>query len=433
MKVRKKDVLYIGLIFSILINDSFFQMADRNCAILKYAQVILILVLNGLSVYYSLKLSNRSVKRAIRNLYVYIVGVFAIIYIVQYIVECVINKISVSQFIAQASVYYYILLLSPIYIFCITDRGPWKLLNAIMVITCVKLCIVLIIAILYNLSFLNSVPESYRYLSRIRDGRLRIHDLSVFLGIAATTALQNMLVHRKYIQKLKGLFCFFIISITCFYVQQTRMINYILILMSCMMILQNQKLRSNRNILYFILGFIIIAGLMMTGHENISIYIYEFIHGDISKRARIEEIKFAIKEFIKSPLTGYGITKAIIPDAIKIRNTFAHYSNVDIGAVGSLAMIGVGYIFIFFIPLIRYLQMLFWGARMIRREYIVVTNILAFLVCSSITLVVTDGSRIYAWPYYLAVLEYFRWKASDRSIVGYCRKICTNQLIFLRE
>ena len=136
---------------------------------------------------------------------------------------------------------------------------------------------------------------------------------------------------------------------------------------------------------------------------------------------RIAGMSYAIEQFISNPFTGYGMNLSDF--VINHSGIQFLYSHKDIGIIGTLGRLGVFYFGVYIIPMIYYGGVLIGILKEVekqytRQEYSFLIGLYVYLLFTTISLLVTDSVRIYAWPFYLALFEFYR----KRNRCAYLRR-----------
>lgn len=411
MKINQSYLIHYGIILSILLNNHFFRLIDFNG--LAYIQIFLIILLNIIA------LIQNSNKRK-RIIFIYELFVFIFIIILQFVMECLVRGKTFTSFISVITVYSYVFLLFPLCVQYEKYCDFMKIVKVISVITFINLFVASLVSILYTYFDYPITINYYKTVAAVRNNRIRLSDLDVFLGISFAYLLSSFCIWRNRNNTVKKIIHILVFAYACFCVQQTRVIELTLIIMCFVAIFLKCKNSPYKNlyIICFIAAMILIIPTQYTHIKNLFIDSFS-IHGTkgTSTMMRIEEIKYAINQIKENYLCGYGVTNAQINNVITIKykgiKYLQTYSNVDIGMVGSIAMLGISYLVFYVIPLLKFYFVL-RKVKKITTDIIFAYCIFAFLVCTSFTIVVTDGSRIYAWPYYLCFFYTFQIKGENK-------------------
>lgn len=419
MRVSVKRFLYVGIILSILINNGFFRTLPDS-TLLNIVQLLVIIVLNMASWYYYAN-SGKQFRKKMAFSVKYEIYVLIFILGVQFISECILRGNSISKFISSVSPYLYIFLLVPICILLYATNDLDKIFKKITLFTIINLCIAIFVAVLFDTLGTNiNMFEYYQTVATYRNGRLRLSDLDVFLGISTVYLLKTYFVSKERKKKSKALFGLMLVLFACFWVQQTRAIEYTIVFIIALAYTSYVRTDSKK-VLIYMLGIGALGIMLISGGFDFLFATFSLNGSKASSSLmRIEEWKYAWEQFKIHPLVGYGVTKLTVPGAIKLNFSgyiyTQTYSHVDIGVVGSTAMLGIPYIGMYVVPIIRFGKTIYKGygcRKKMLSDYMVFVCLFAFLILTSVTIVVTDGSRVYAWAYYMAAFEYYRWNVES--------------------
>ncbi len=412
MKIHQSYLIHYGIIFSILLNNHFFHLIDSN--ILSYIQIIIIVILNIIAFVQYKKEKNNIVK--------YELFVFINIICLQFVAECIIREKSFAGFISSITVYSYIFLLFPLYVQYKNYCDFMKLVKTIVFITFINLGIASFISVLYTHFNYPITINYYKTVASIRNNRLRLSDLDIFWGMGFSYILSSLHIWKTKDNTIKKLLYAFTFLYACFYVQQTRVIELVFIIMIFVTVFLRCK-NSKYKHLYAICLIIIIVLILPSQYMHIKTLFHDSfsVHGSkaTSTIMRIEEVKYAIDLIKKYFLYGYGVTNPKFENAITITykgvKYIQTYSHVDIGIIGSVAMLGISYLIFYLVPLFKFYSVLKNSKNKVcLDDTIFAYCIFVFLLCTSFTIVVTDGSRIYAWPFYLCFFHIFKSKIESK-------------------
>lgn len=390
---------------SIIIDTKVFGLTPttRILSITSFAIIIL------LNIIYAPKFIKRKYNSAYLIWYVLMTYIF--ILGGQFVSECIIRKVSVGEWLDAIMPYGYLLLVFPVYIYLLNDQNNYLFRKIAKITFAVLICCV-IAYVLFNVGIGYSIFNYFGKLVVRRNNRLRITDVTNLWPIYLSVLFVYYLVNTK-ISIIKRVIVGLITLVVIVYIQQTRvniLIAVICFLTSWLFMYKRGSARRVKGYL-FVVG-LSIALLVLGG--------FEFIVNSFSitgKKAassimRLLEIEYAIDRFKENPIFGYGITKQIIDDVIELHYlgfVFREpYSHVDIGVIGSTAMLGVFFLGIYLSPMIRYgkhfFRLIHYNGILSNSDRLYITLYIYFLL-SSATLLVTDSSRIYLWPFILAFFE----------------------------
>ncbi len=401
MKLKMSYVQFIKYMIVIVIfaEGNFFRIfkLDGNICISVYTIVILVvswfLLVNVKNVYYNKKTEKMF------WLYFFAIMLFMIFEFVYTYLKF--DEQSISSFAKNAKSYIFILMILPIMYLMKSEDDYKKIMDLVVWLVALNLGGLLIHSFMVNnlqIGFLH--PEIYRKIS-VREGRLRIWDLSSLEALACIYSFYSYLYFKE---KAKYLLGFLICIISLIYVEQTRMM-WISIACSVLLLLCSKKSYTRTQ---YIMKWGSIIGVFGAGIifviPNVINYVQEKMIGHATITVRLREIEFALDQ-LKSHPWGLGLVNNGILGKLYYTNyTLTVFSMDDIGMLGYTVLVGPWIFLIYIVPMLRMLVLLM---RCPDREFkIFLTAIYVYLVITSATLFILDKYRFLMWPFCLALFEY---------------------------
>lgn len=317
------------------------------------------------------------------------------------------NQTAFDMFIEEQS-FLNIFLAYPLLYLFITDISIEKVLSIVSRLAFFGICILTIQAILFNefgIWFMKGLARNFR------DGRVRIEIISL-------SSVATIYYFFKLLVKPIKLKYIIITSINIFfllYVYMTRMYTISIFTTLLIMIILKKK-RFSKKILVFLGLLIVTVTLYNLGvFENLKNTFSSTGEKANSTIVRLEAIKYFSQYTDNNILLGMGFVRPYRPDLVDIWSGPSHaYFFDDIGALGLFFRTGLSSFAIYFLLLIR---MIYITIKLILHklgnEYLLCSGIMAYLIITSATLLITDGQRIFALPIYVAIFEYCNYKHNN--------------------
>lgn len=307
--------------------------------------------------------------------------------------------IGLLSLLIETSHYWFLFLSVPLlYYLCNEEHGYEKiisLLNTIAMITYIIVIIQLVVYSRYGIYFL--VKE------------LLFRNQTVRLGLGCfgnAMILYNFDRFYNGSRKRTVYLLMAVVGMTAMLlVQQTRGYTIAVVIALGVIVLMN-----NRTTLKVLLNVLIIVGVFIY-------LIYSGIFADLlislnpeqgeNIGVRLIAVDYFWKEFIQNPLIGHGLAIGDQYRYIARSSTgLCFYS--DVGVVGSLAQYGLFYLIIYIWPMIRMGQIAkeLFANKQARQEHAFLIGLYCLLLLTSVSLVVTDMSRMLLFPFCIAIFEY---------------------------
>lgn len=339
--------------------------------------------------------------------FIYLIFLILFFFLPQYIFTTITYKQGIRDYYSAISHYLYILWIFPLFLI-IKNFGQEKLLYFITKIVFIG-CLLAII----NVFLQNKIGISLYKVKEwsFRNGRIRITDFSSFYPLALFYLWNKIIFKNK--KQIKNIVTLLIIFICSIYVESTRLSIMAQFVSMTIMFLMVKSQPFSKYLKWFtivVVSFVTIFG----GGFDALLSQFSLSNNGVSTSYRLEEIFFYFSKFLNNKLFGIGL----IPDN-KIYSIFdisakGNMNYTDIGIIGLLGTIGMGSIFIYLIPLIR------WGIITYRisknKEYhyesILLLGLWLYIFMTSLTLILVNYHRMPLFPFCFVVFEwnYYRYK-----------------------
>lgn len=126
-----------------------------------------------------------------------------------------------------------------------------------------------------------------------------------------------------------------------------------------------------------------------------------------SSIARAYAYKYYLSIFAKSPIFGYGFAAEASNSAITHGPLGIAYTS-DVGFIGLLAETGIFSLIIYIWPVIRIIKIVFSiGFKRVAKTNTFLLVVVLYILLTSATLIITDMGRCLAFPFLIAVFEYY--------------------------
>lgn len=308
----------------------------------------------------------------------------------------------------------------PIFYILNYDHTEYKLLDFINIIALIWSIMALTHAVYYNITGGVLFTNVETVNAGIRNEMLRI-SLGPFANFSVLYSFYRI-YSIKQGRRLFYLFSFLIIGVANVFVLQSRAsLAAVVISLIVMILFDNAKSKSIRWLRKIIIIFVLL-GIMFFTNIVQSYIVGEFNRYDISVSARQYAFEYYYSVFLKNPLFGFGFVRQLDYETI-YRGYHGIASMDDVGFVGQLAVLGLfaGVIIVF-----AYLY-LFKLAIDVRKYTGHFNNfmlgILAYIISTSVTLIVFDQQRIALLPIIIALFEYYAKNAKFLSSVSDSRRL----------
>ena len=411
LRFTERRLLSGLLLFSILINNGFFHIISSNSKILDMLQMVVFAI--AFMMMLRAQRKNGKLLKNVKAAFWYLAYITFFLGF-QFFNCCIVHHAPISEFLGNGGAAYVYVFFFPIVLTCFfLDNRTEILLNKIAVITVILLTVVVVNTFFRNRTGISLLPFSY-YTETLgnRNGRIRIWDLSVFMGIMAVYSFYRLRTEKGRKSKGFSLYLMVLVFASVVYVEQTRMeLLALLFTLAIMFMLQisNRKVRTA----VYILGIPIAICCLLVYVPRSSLFQSFSTSGQygLQTSVRFAGMSYAIEQFISKPFTGYGMHMSDF--VINHSGIQFLYSHKDIGIIGTLGRLGLFYSGVYIIPMLYYGYFLIRNSKEIGRkytrpEYSFLAGLYVYLMFTTISLLVTDSVRIYAWPFYLALFEFYR-------------------------
>lgn len=401
--VNKYHIIYTFLIIGILLQNLFFHMINPSSitTLLLIIDIIVIFLI-------SLNLRKYNYTCIFGKKYIFAIMLFILL---PQTIYTFLQGQTVSDYIDVVRPVLSILLILPLLKLFMYDRKLDRVLNMVQLFTIISLILILANSYMLNEYGTSLFPFDYYQMPEFgRNGRLRIYLISDFLSFVAIYSFANVIKKNR---RIYNLIVFVIAVVTEAYVEQTRMI-LIAIAVSCLFMFSiSIKKRRWKSILYILTIAMLLYGFIADWYSDwFAIFSISNSMYGLSTISRIIEILYVPKLLSAHPFLGTGMMKDyIIPISFNGINT--DFNHTDIGILGTATYIGIyGAVIIFIWPLVRCIKTIMRFAQHNKtcRDCIFASGLVVYITVTSLTIVITDNARIFAWPFVLAVIEFCRYK-----------------------
>lgn len=206
---------------------------------------------------------------------------------------------------------------------------------------------------------------------------------------------------RKFslVQFVLGLYCLITI-------QQTRaMILITSVCIAIVVLVYGTSLKQN------MVKAIIIIAVGMFLYRSEAVYEFFATFGEESYQgssiARAYSYEYYLGIFKKSPVFGYGFAAEASNSALIHGPVGIAYTS-DVGFVGLLAETGICSLIIYVWPVVRMLKTVFsLGIKKVAKTTPFLLATVVYILLTSVTLIMTDMGRCLAFPFFIALFEYY--------------------------
>lgn len=409
MKVRISKIETLLVLLCILFQCSFFHLVPANY--MARLMTIFIIVTWVVSMIISRLKSYANI---------YILNVVIFVFILQGLYTIFSGKQSLSDYCSAIYLMLAVLLFKPILDIFKRENTINNLLDSICFLMIIYMTIIIVNALTRNLSGMPLISNTYfLQVAGTRNGRMRLTLFSPFTLLIPIYAFGRLLGGSR---KILHFFALILTSIALVYVEQTRMMEATFVI-TCILMISLKISNIKYKIIIYLICIAILVGSLLFG--NLSFYSNAFIQSfstksgenSVSTLNRIYEIQIAFHDWIKNPIFGTGILNKYKIE--KIYNGYRLlYNHTDLGLYGMISYMGISSVFLFIIPVNRYIKMAFRIPKKKRSctECYIYIGILSYIVVSSVTIIITDNVRIFAWPFALAILEFYKEYLKDSGL-----------------
>lgn len=319
-----------------------------------------------------------------------------------------------------------LLLVKPLYIVFKQQGTIHKVLKVVNIVAIVWY----IVVILQNIAFKNNgqmilqqfFSNSHIYISEGRSENVRMTLISLG-NIVPLYNLYNLLQMRdRRCQRRFGNIVFNVSSLVlgCYciiFIAQTR--AYMLAVVGAVIMMFLKETSNSRRIIYNV--YFIFAGIIVlyvTGVLDSFLNTFSMDSSNTlaySTYMRFYEYKECLKYFIENPLVGHGMligtnydlvySSSVLPGAIIYTS--------DVGIVGLLGGSGIIGLVLFMWPFIRMIKQYWVLANCGENISWLLVGFITYLILTSVSLMITDYERIFAFPIMIAISEYYYWKSTE--------------------
>lgn len=412
-KLKFSTVIVFTYVIAILFDYRLFYLGNISgllsqneiCTITSILGIVLCFICYQRYRHYNVKLFNCALK--ISSLILLYWGAIVLYSVVNYPKQPVIYSV-----VQHISILYFVWTI-PLLSFLYSSKGYKGLFETINVIVFIWY-ILLVIQYFYwlktgNLIFNNILFSNVR--TRTYGIRIGLGSLGNIMILYNFNKLVNMsrdlLIKIWYfIQFALGLFCLI-------FIQQTRAFSAIVFLSMAIIVFSGAKKISKKIILYSFL-FIVIAYIIYTGilyDFFVSFKIDESNREFLGTSLRIDAIQYYLECFRKSIIFGNGFTSDKYYPLVqyKFSGSFNLLFYSDVGIFGLLGETGIGVVFFYIIPLLTMIKILIKN-KLMKNSFIL--SLVAYVLLTSFTLIITDVYRAIAFPLIFAIFLY----ESDKKI-----------------
>lgn len=310
--------------------------------------------------------------------------------------------------IAIGGRYACVMLIIPIMFLFIRDNGTKRFLTYLNVVVCVWYSLTVVQSIVYAKtgSFLFSFRDYYLGGVNIRNSSIRVTQGTfgtIMLLYNASVVFFGDTKHKFFNVFMVVLSLYHVV-----FVQQTRVM--IIISAACLafiVLFYGKNVRQQ----IFRAATILVAGIVLGTSSAVSEFIATFTSTSLeysgSSIAREYAVSYFMGVFAKNPLMGYGWPSDAGYSQVAHGLLGTAYTS-DVGFIGLLAETGLFSLVFFVIPIVRMVYVLYKTKEMpldAMRMFLMV--LIIYLLATSATVIITDGSRCLAFPVIMALYEYY--------------------------
>ncbi|MEH7440204.1 O-antigen ligase family protein [Neobacillus drentensis] len=401
MKISKTQLIYLGLILCILLQNSFFHLINPS-------STMTLLLLLDIAVLFLLSLTTRAYGAG-KYLNKYLLMVIIVVIIPQTIYAITLGE-TVNGYIDVIRGPFSLFLALPVLVLMVRKNSIEYLLDKVAFLTTISLAILLANSFALNNMGVSLLPFDYFQMPLIKRGDwVRILLISDFLSFTSIYSFCKVLKGKK--NRGLFLFSFIICFLSEIYIEQSR-VMIMAIAASCLIVF-SQTLKRNKIWFYFLAIIFVIIGLFGDWFSSVfEIFSVENEGLGVSTLTRINEISYAIQLIKEHPFMGTGMVHDYY--FIVYTNGFSYeYNHTDIGILGCISYIGlIGTIVYFVAPYIRCLKTIkfYSNKNNDSLEYSFMLGILIYVTITALTILIIDNARIFVWPFILAVFEFCRYQ-----------------------
>lgn len=419
MKIKRRGLgIYICIVFVVLLDYRFFYLFDFKGSLDFFFHVGMDITEGAIALilYLYILLFYRNSMAKYRN------------FLISYGMTVIIVVVAITMFscltypeqkivdtLKMSSVFLVPLYAAPVLFSFERDENAKRLLSVINIIAFLWYVYTFTQALVYTQKgvFLFNFDSYYSGDVIFRNSSLRI-GAGAFGNIMILYNLSNFMFSKKNKEKRTGLMMSSVGLMHLFLLQQTRMWMIIITVCIGIMILnygENKKQQIQRFVLVILIGFSlaysnILGDFMATFSQTSGEYSGSTI-------AREYSWTYFMSVVAKNPLFGFGVPF----DANYFR--VAHGSlgvaqTSDVGFLGLLANMGIMAIGFYIYPILRMVNQ--YRKQICKCESnirIFLLTLIVFVILSSATLIITDAGRCMAFPFILALFEYYAYHQEE--------------------
>lgn len=411
MVITKTQIYYFLIALCILLQNRFFHFANASSTL---TMLLIVVIIIGFLMAISDK-DGSDINWPFR----YMMVLFAVVIVPQTIYAFSQGE-TIDGYIDTIRGLLNILLLLPVLKYAYQKDSIKGVLDLIAVLTTVTLGFLLINSFMLNNFGVQVFPFDYYAMpDTARGDRLRIYLTSDFAAFVSIYAFCRLL--KRESRNVWYLIAFAVCFTDTIYIEQTRAM-YFTIIVSCILALA-QTIGDRKKLLYIIAFFVFLIG-MMGDWFNAFFALFSVDNPElgVSTAIRIAEYQYSLDLILEHPILGTGMVSDYLFYTVK-NGLAIEYNHTDIGIIGCISYIGlIGTIVLFLWPFLRIVKSLRLCPASEREsfEYCFMFGICIYLTVTMLTLLITDNSRIFAWPFILATSEFIRnkWIMQDYEFEG---------------
>lgn len=305
----------------------------------------------------------------------------------------------------------------PFFLLFIRENGPQKFMNSINIISLIWEVVLILQQYIYvktgsfifdMATFFSNSEHASVYL-KIGNFRVGINAFGCLMIIYNFEKIYSKTKNKR--EKIFSLICFLIGIYTLIFIQQTRI--YIIVVAICIVtiiLIKGGKIKDQ----LFKISFVIAIALFILESPLVKEFVESFsLTGDKqwSTQARLYSLQYYYECIKNNPILGNGFTSDSLFYIAHGNMGQADYS--DVGLFGLVAETGIFSLFFFIYPVIRMIRILYGIKKSKKKILALDIAILVFVFCTSITLVLTDVSRIICFSFIIAYFEYRKFESEQ--------------------
>jgi hypothetical protein len=418
MKIRVYKIFSLLIFVILLANESFFDYASQIPGLSVYCSETNKTLVTGLTLItlFLFLMLNKETQRMVYNTSKHLnqyVFLFLMMVTVVFIASAILYRNEeLAAMINNVVHYYSILLYIPIlYIFYNDEEEIFRILEAIYVIW-----LVLIIAqvIMINTSGAVFLNIFYNRLGNVeyRNGNVRLYGGMCFFNLMALVNFYKF----EVAEKIKSKFAFLVLFIGGFYVavmvEQTRaMVIAIIVTLLGTIILRQRNLRT------FVTGILLVVLVVawLVSSQYIDYLISSSTTGidSYSSFNRMKAIGYYLHRLLYNPFFGFGFTNNV---------SIVHSGGANIddtGIFGQMARMGIWPLMFMIACIVRLGKIAYTLKKKNMVEADLVNIFFFYIITTSLTFIIWDPQRMLAFPFILAISEFYYARACDNEAYQY--------------